>query len=215
MEEKLKLKNVQVVLFFRNEVEYNSLELANNIVKGIPQIGQPNIFNLPKDVPNEIRMQAPRIVFNNMNGLNINITALSLNINMMSQLSNEEIKNNVSKLYDALIEQGIQVQSLGMVCDYFDSSIDFENIKQTFYKDEILTSDLVNCSWYKKEEELNIWKVLNMSEENSHKELNLRIDINNRNNKNTMSKNAVEDMVKKCYEKIVKFKKEIINKIGE
>lgn len=215
MEEKLKLRNVQVVLFFRNEIAYNSLELANNIIKEIPQIGQPNIFNLPSNVPNEIRMQAPRIVFNNINGLNITITALSLNINMIMQLSNEEISNNVSRLYNALTEQGIQIQSLGMVCDYLDSSIDFNKIKSIFYKDEILTSDLVNCSWYKKENDLNIWKVLNMTENNEQKTLNLRIDINNRNNKDIMSKESIHYMIEKCYTKTEEFKTEIIQKIGE
>ena len=51
MNNEIKLKNVQIVLFFKNEVDYNTLKLANNISERLPQLGQPNIFNLPNDVP--------------------------------------------------------------------------------------------------------------------------------------------------------------------
>ena len=73
MNNEIKLKNVQIVLFFKYEVDYDTLKLANNISEKLPQLGQPNIFNLPNDVPNEIRIQTPRILFSNSKELNATI----------------------------------------------------------------------------------------------------------------------------------------------
>ena len=215
MEEKLKLNNIHIVLFFRNIVEYNSLELANRILCKIPQLGQPNIFNLPNDIPNEIRMQAPRIMFSNSKNINININITNLELNITTLESFEELKSLIDLLYDSLEEQGIQIQATGSVRDYINFDCNFEKIKEIFYKDELLESDLANSSWYKKEKDLNIWKVLNIEEKNDKKSLSVRVDINNKGNLNNMIKEEVNTMLEKSSKIANDFKNELIEKIGE
>lgn len=215
MEEKLKLNNMHIVLFFRNIVEYNSLELANRIFCKLPKLGQPNIFNLPNDVPNEIRMQAPRIMFNNSKNININLTITNLELNITALESFDELKNLIGLLYDSLNEQGIQIQATGSVHDYINFDCNFEKIKSTFYKDELLESDLANSSWYKKENNLNIWKVLNVEEKNDKKNLSVRVDINNKGNLNNMTKEDVNAILEKSSKIANDFKNELLVKIGE
>lgn len=215
MEEKLKLKNVHIVLFFRNTIEYNSLQVANKILSKLPQLGQPNIFNLPKEIPNEIRKQAPTIIFNNNKEVSLNMTIVSLELNVSTIESMNESRDLVLLLYDVLLEEGIQIQSIGIVHDYVCFDFNFEKIKTIFYKDEILQSDLVNCSWYKKEDGLNIWKVINVEEKNYKKVLNARIDINNKGNQTEMNKEDLNSALQLSYERAVKFKDELSRKIGE
>ncbi len=215
MEEKLKLKNVHTVLFFRNTIEYNSLQVANKILSKLPQLGQPNIFNLPKEIPNEIRKQAPTIIFNNNKEVSLNMTIVSLELNVSTIESMNESRDLVLLLYDVLLEEGIQIQSIGIVHDYVCFDFNFEKIKTIFYKDEILQSDLVNCSWYKKEDGLNIWKVINVEEKNYKKVLNARIDINNKGNQTEMNKEDLNSALQLSYERAVKFKDELSRKIGE
>lgn len=215
MEEKLKLNNIHIVLFFRNIIEYNSLELANRIFGRLPQLGQPNIFNLPNDVPNEIRIQAPKIMFNNSKNININLTIANLELNISLLESFEELKNIIGLLYDSLEEQGIQIQAVGSVHDYISFDCNFELIKNTFYKDELLESDLANSSWYKKENNLNIWKLLNVEEKNDKKILSVRVDINNKGNLSNMTKEEVNSILKLSSERADTFKKELLVKIGE
>lgn len=215
MEEKLKLKNVHTVLFFRNTIEYNSLQVANKILSKLPQLGQPNIFNLPKEIPNEIRKQAPTIIFNNNKEVSLNMTIVSLELNVSTIDSMNESRDLVLLLYDVLLEEGIQIQSIGIVHDYVCFDFNFKKIKTIFYKDEILQSDLVNCSWYKKEDGLNIWKVINVEEKNYKKVLNARIDINNKGNQTEMNKEDLNSALQLSYERAVKFKDELSRKIGE
>ena len=215
MEKKLKLNNIHIVLFFRNIVEYNSLELANRILSKLPQLGQPNIFNLPNDVPNEIRMQAPRIMFNNLKNININLTIANLELNISVLETLEELKNIIEVLYDALEEQGILIQAVGNVYDYINFDCNFESIKSIFYKDELLESDLANSSWYKKENNLNIWKILNVEEKNDKKILNVRVDINNKGNLTNMTKEELNKILELSSEKANTFKEELLIKIGE
>lgn len=214
--DKIKLKNIQVVLFFKNEIEYNSLKLANTVSERMLQLGQPNIFNLPQDIPNEIRTQAPRIIFNNTKEINVTISASTLNLNMIGQNTIEEVVSNTSSLYEALKEQNIQIKAIGFVCDYIIYNVDFEKIKHIYYKDEIESSELVNASWFNKENELNVWKMLNVTDDVNKKVLNIRIDVNNRNNSDSiMEKENISTIIRTAFEKAMEFKTKISSKIGE
>ena len=211
----LKQRSICVVLFFTNMIDYNSLELANKIIAKLPQLGQPNIFNLPKDIPNEIRLQAPKLVFNSSRdiSLNLTITNAELYINSIEDMGN--VKNIVELLNSAITEQGIQIQSIGMVYDYVDYDCNFEKIKEVFYKDELLESDIANSSWYKKEDNLNIWKIINVEEKNGKKVLSVRVDINNKGNNENMNIENISYMVDISLQKAKSFKDELIGKIGE
>ena len=146
MNNEIKLKNVQIVLFFKNEVDYNTLKLANNISEKLPQLGQPNIFNLPNDVPNEIRIQTPRILFSNSKELNATISVLNASLNMIGENTSTELQNLIGCLYDALVSQNIQIQSIGIVIDFICFDVNFDIIKNKYYKDELVDSELVNSS---------------------------------------------------------------------
>ena len=211
----LKLKNISTVLFFKNMIDYNSLELANKIVEKLPQLGQPNIFNLPKDIPNEIRLQAPKLVFNSSRDLSLNLTTTNAELNINSIEDVQTVKNIVELLNDAINNQGIQIQSVGIVYDYIDFDCNFDKIKNTFYKDELLESDLANSSWYKKEDNLNIWKMFNVEEKNDKKIMNIRVDINNKGNNEYMNSQDIASIVDLSFEKATTFKNELIRKIGE
>lgn len=214
--DKIKLKNIQVVLFFKNEIEYNSLKLANTVSERMLQLGQPNIFNLPQDIPNEIRTQAPRIIFNNAKEINVTISASTLNLNMIGQNTIEEVVSNTSSLYEALKEQNIQIKAIGFVCDYIIYNVDFEKIKHIYYKDELESSELVNASWFNKENELNVWKMLNVTDDVNKKVLNIRIDVNNRNNSDSIiEKENISTIIRTAFEKAMEFKTKISSKIGE
>ena len=215
MNNEIKLKNVQIVLFFKNEVDYNTLKLANNILEKLPQLGQPNIFNLPNDVPNEIRIQTPRILFSNSKELSATISILNASLNVIGENTSTELQNLIGSLYDALVSQDIQIQSIGLVIDYICFDVDFDIIKNKYYKDELVNSELVNSSWYNKNEKLNIWKFLNVQEENNKKILNIRCDINNRGNEKTLDKNDINAIILQAREISERFKETIKKELGE
>ena len=215
MNNEIKLKNVQIVLFFKNEVDYNTLKLANNILEKLPQLGQPNIFNLPNDVPNEIRIQTPRILFSNSKELSATISILNASLNVIGENTSTELQNLIGCLYDAFVSQDIQIQSIGLVIDYICFDVDFDIIKNKYYKDELVNSELVNYLWYNKNEKLNIWKFLNVQEENNKKILNIRCDINNRGNEKTLDKNDINAIILQAREISERFKETIKKELGE
>lgn len=215
MNNEIKLRNVQIVLFFKNEIEYNALELANDIFKKLPQLGQPNIFNIPNDIPNEIRIQTPKILFSNAKEMKATITILNANLNIIGESTSSEIKNCIDILYDSLKSQNIYIKSIGLVSDYICFDINFDIIKEKYYKDELNTSEIVNSSWYNKIGELNIWKSLNVKVENNKKVLNLVCDVNNRGNEEILDKEKVDTIIDKAKEYSEKFKEKIKNELGE
>ncbi len=215
MNNEIKLKNIQIVLFFKNEIDYNALELANNISKKLPQLGQPNIFNLPNDIPNEIRVQTPKILFSNAKELNATISILNASLNIIGESTSTEIKNFIDLLYDALISQNIQIKSIGLVSEYVCFDVDFDVIKNKYYKDELVNSELVNSSWFNKEENLNVWKLLNVQEENNKKILNITCDINNRGNEETIDKENINEIIERAKNISENFKEKIKEELGE
>lgn len=209
MSNEIKFKNIQIVLFFKNEVDYNTLELANDISEKLPQLGKPNIFSLPDNVPNEIRLQTPRILFNNSNELNISVSALDANLSTVMENTSEELQELIKYLYDALLKQNIQIQSIGLVFDFVCFDVDFDKIKGKYYKNELSDSELVNSSWYNKNENLNIWKFLNVKKENNNKVLDIRCDINNRGNKTALSEYDIDNIIVQAKNISEKFKEKI------
>lgn len=214
MEDDLKLKNIHIVLFFRNIIEYNSLQLADKILEKLPQLGQPNIFNLPNDVPNEIRFQAPRIMFNNSKNLNLTLNIVNLDLNIAVLESIESLKHILGLLYEALENQGIQIQAIGSVYDYIKFDCNLEKIQSVFFQDELSKSDLLNSSWYKKENSLNIWKSMNVEEQNGKKILSVRIDINNKGNLDIMTNEDINTILETSLGRANTFKEELLRKIG-
>lgn len=215
MNSEIKLRNVQIILFFKNEIDYNSVKLANDISTKLPQLGQPNILNLPNNIPNEIRIQTPKILYNNSKELNLSVTVLNASINMIGENTAEELKTYVNLLYEILETYGIQIKSVGLVSDYICYDADFEKIKAKYYNDELSTSELVNSSWFNKSEDLNIWKFLNVQDENDKKVLNLICDINNRGNEDAIGVECIDRIIEKAKNISNQYKDKIKNELGE
>ena len=192
-----------------------TLKLANNISEKLPQLGQPNIFKLPNDVPNEIRIQTPRILFSNSKELNATISVLNASLNMIGENTSTELQNLIGCLYDALVSQNIQIQSIGIVIDFICFDVNFDIIKNKYYKDELVDSELVNSSWYNKNENLNIWKFLNVQEENNKKILNIKCDINNRGNEEILNKDNINAIIDRAKEISENFKETIKGELEE
>jgi NAD-dependent DNA ligase len=208
MKKEVVIMNTQIVLFFEKIVEYNTIKLANSINEKIPEIGQPNIFSIPDNIPNEIRIQTPRIVFNNIG--NINITITSSRIDIVSNNIND-INRYLKRLYEALNENGLEIQSVGLVNTFISNDIKMEKIQKYFFNEEIQKSDLINVSWYKKLDNINIWKHIETQDNNAVKDLIYTIDINNLGNKQIMSIEEIISML----EKSSNITKDAVNKISE
>ena len=215
MNNEIKLRNIQIVLFFKNEVEYNSLKLASDISEKLPQLGQPNILNLPNDIPNDIRIQTPKVLYGNSKELNLSVTVTNASINMNGENTTAEVKTCVDLLYGALENQGIQIKSIGLVSDYICYDVNFDVIKAKYYNDELSTSELVNSSWFNRVNNLNIWKFLNVQNENDKKVLNLICDINNRGNEEVISIDKIDEIIENAKEISNDYKEKIIKELGE
>lgn len=215
MNNEIKLRNVQIVLFFKNETEYSSLKLANDISEKLPQLGQPNILNLPNDIPNDIRIQTPKILYSNSKELNLSVTVMNASINMIGENTTVEVKTCVDLLYAALESQGIQIKSIGLVSDYICYDVNFDTIKAKYYNDELSTSELVNSSWFNRENNLNIWKFLNVQIENSKKVLNLICDINNRGNEEIIRREEIDKIIEDAKNISNMYKEKIKSELGE
>lgn len=215
MNNEIKLRSVQIVLFFKNEIDFNSVKLADDISTKIPQLGQPNIFSLPDNIPSEIRIQQPKIIYSNSKELNLSVTVLNASINIIGDNTAEELKLCVNLLYEALVLHEIQIKSIGLVSDYVCSDVDFEKIKTKYYNDELAVSELVNSSWFSKIEGLNIWKFLNVQDENDKKELNLICDINNRGNEDVIDIEYIDWIIEKSKEISETYRNKIKNELGE
>ena len=215
MNSEIKLRNIQIVLFFKNEIEYNSLKLANSIYEKMPQIGQPNILNLPNNIPNEIRMQTPKIIFNTSKEINIALTVLSATINMIGDNTEVDVKSYVNELIIALNSQGIQIMSIGLVSDYICYDANFNALKEKYYNDELRMSELVNSSWFTKQNNLNIWKFMNVKKENSKMVLNFVCDVNNRGNEDIIETNKIDSIIEEAIKISKEYRDKIENEIGE
>lgn len=215
MEEKLQSKNVQIVLFFGKVLECNSVKLANSLIENLPEIGQPNIFNIPEEAPNEIKMQMPKIIFGNAKDINVTVTNVNINISIDND-NIEIIKNKINKIYEALNENSITIQAIGVVSQYTYYDINFEKIKDTYYKqDELKQSDLFNMSWYKKEDNINTWKTLRIEEKDDLKNLTLNTDINNIGINQTINIEYIIEFLDEQYKKVSNFKESLEKKIGD
>lgn len=215
MNNEIKLKNIRIVLFFKNEIDYNTLKLASDISEKLPQLGQPNIFNLPNDIPNEIRVKTPKILFSNEKELNATISILNASLNIIGESTSTELKSLIDCLYDALTSQNIQIKSVGIVSEYICFDINFEIIKSKYYNGELCNSELVNSSWYNKENNLNIWKFLNVHEENNKKILNIKCDINNRGNEEKLDKTDINFIIDKAKDISQEFKEKLKGELEE
>ena len=114
MEEKIQARNVKIVLFFSKILENSSVKLANSIMDKISELGEPSIFNIPEEAPNEIKMQMPKIIFDNSKDINVIVT--NVNINITINIDNVElIKDKVKQIYDALIENSIKISKMKFI----------------------------------------------------------------------------------------------------
>ena len=214
MEEKIQARNVKIVLFFSKILENSSVKLANSIMDKISELGEPSIFNIPEEAPNEIKMQMPKIIFDNSKDINVIVT--NVNINITINIDNVElIKDKVKQIYDALIENSIKIQAIGIVNQYLYYDINFEKVKEIYYKDdEVKNSDLLNMSWYKKENDINIWKTINIEEKDNIKNMILNMDINNLGNEKDITIKNIEDFINMQYKITSGFVKDLEEKIG-
>lgn len=202
--------NTQIVLFFEKIIEFNTIKLANSINERLPEIGQPNIFNIPNDVPNEIRLQAPKIIFNNTRGINITITATKMDI-----IYNNSITIDIRKIYEALAENEINIQAIGVVNTYISNNIQIEKIQNYFSEEEIKQSDLINFSWHTKNENMNIWKRIETQSNNEITNLTYIIDINNLGNTKVMTIDEIIQILEKSVNIVKQSVEKISNELGE
>lgn len=212
MEKEVIVRNTQVVLFFDKTIEYNTIKLANSINEKLPKLGQPNIFNIPNDVPTEIRMQAPRIIFNSARDINITITTSKLDM-FFNSASNKEVY--VKGIYDALLENGLNIQAIGVVNTYISNDIKIEKLKGYFNDEEIKQGDLINFSWYKKSENFNIWKNIETQNNNEIIDLIYTIDINNLGNNKVMSVDEIIEVLEKSINIAKQAAEKISKELGE
>lgn len=215
MGEKLQSKNVKIVLFFVKSLEFNSVKLASTLMDKIPELGQPNIINVPDQIPVEIRMQTPKISFNFSKDMSLTVTDVNMTI-LINKDDAEFIKNNINLIYEALKENNIDVQAIGVVSQYLYCNIDFNKIKTLYYKeDELQQSDLINMSWYKKENNMNIWKTFKVDEKDTLKNLTIAIDVNNKGTNELMNQNEIDNFLNEQYKKTNTFKQKLEGIIGE
>ncbi len=215
MEEKLQAKNVRIVLFFSHLLECTSVKLANSLIDELPELGQPNIFNIPAEAPNEVKMQMPKIIFNNAKQINITVTNVSIDISIDND-NIEIIKNNINKIYKALSDNNVHIQAIGVVSRYLYFDINFEKIKEIYYKDEeLMESDLINLSWYKKKDTINIWKTLKTEDKDNVKNLTLSIDINNKGINRIIDIGYINEFLDNQNIEVNSFKENLEKKIGD
>lgn len=201
--------NTQIVLFFKTTMEYNTIKLANSINEKLPELGQPNIFSIPNDVPTEIKIQAPRILFNSTRDINITITTTKLDIFFNNNVIDKE--NFIKNIYESLLENNLTIQAIGIVYNYISNNIKIEKLQNYFNDKEIKESDLLNFSWHKKSESLNIWKNIETQENGEILNLRYTIDINNLGNNNDMLIDEIIGIIKKS----VTITNEAVEKISE
>lgn len=215
MEEKLQAKNVRIVLFFSRILDCNSVKLANSLMERLSELGQPNIFNIPEEAPNDMKMQMPKIIFSNSKEINVTVTNVNINISVDND-NVEIIKTKIHKIYEALKENLIDIQAIGVVSQYLYYDINFEKIKSIYFKEQELTqSDLVNMSWYKKEDNINIWKTIKVEEKDNLKNLTVITDINNIGTNKVTDIDVLKEFLDNQYKKVNDFKGNLEEKIGE
>ena len=109
----------------------------------------------------------------------------------------------------------VQIKSIGVVSEYNCFDVNFELIKNHYYKEEMLEGETANSAWYTKKDNLNIWKTLNVDEENDKKTLTIVCDVNNRDNDTIINKEKVFEIINKSKSISINFKEKIMEVLGE
>lgn len=211
------LKNVDIVLFFKEIYEYNTLNIANALREKLSNIGEPNILNAPEHLPLKIKSDLKKIDFfeNEDFKLASSMSKISCSINITDKNNFDAIKNNVKNICDVLQDYKIKVKSIGVVNNFLYNIVNLENVKKVFLKDkEVNDSDLFTLSWYKKIEEKNIWKHIKTIQFEEKIQMQFTVDINNIDFNEELNKNQIINFLEDSLKQSNEMKKELELKMG-
>lgn len=169
----------EVVLFFNKEVNFESFDVAKEITKRFPQIGDAIIL------PNSKNLRQPVILFSSSEVIKIQISKISVNI-LVNHTLFDELTSGVFDLIDLFEGFDCSFNRIGYIASFLISPRDKEILENKYLKMEKL-KDVTDysMSFYHeiktKENNLNAWERITYDSANL-KDVLYQFDINSKEN---------------------------------
>jgi len=137
------IDNIQIVLFFSPKTTFNSNQIAADINKKIPSLGNGIVLPINHNDPN-----IPTIIFNENQELNVNVTTISTNI-IFGEKDLKKYKETILDIINIFSYNAVTFSRIGMVITRVLPNTDINKLKSKLFKDEELleTKDFL-VAWH-------------------------------------------------------------------
>lgn len=146
----------EIVLFFKEETDFNLLDVSQELVERYPELEDPIIL------PDNGQTKSPVILFNRNPELQVQISRVSVNV-LVSHNYFDKIASITFDMVDAFEEYECEFYRLGYICSIF-LAPQYVNKAKDHYLNMENVSEIqeYNLSWYKTIEnkfgKLNCWE---------------------------------------------------------
>jgi hypothetical protein len=124
------IDNIQIVLFFSPKTSFNPNQIAADINKKIPFLGNGIVLPINHNDPN-----MPIIIFNENQELNVSMTSISANI-VFGEKDLKKYKEVILKILNIFDYNKVSFSRIGMVITRALPKTDIKKLKSKLFKDE-------------------------------------------------------------------------------
>ncbi len=145
----------QFVLFFANGLKIDNTQLAAELAKEFPQLGQPAVFPFDRT-----KMDRPLIIFN-QGKLKLNVTVSEISFIYNSEDHSKMLKE-VKEIIEFFEDEDFSFERMGYISTILHTKKEKNKFKENVFKDKNLVDSEFQLSWYKKElidsVSVNVWE---------------------------------------------------------
>ena len=165
----------EIVLFFKDDVTFKTVDVAKEILNRYPELGSPII------IPESDNKKLPVILFNENPDLQMQVSLHTFNI-VMNHSYFDKVTSIVFDIVDAFSEFNIEFVRIGYIASVFLSPKYIARAKKKYLNSNILEEITdFNFSWYKRLEcsfgNINCWERI-ITDDKSFKDLLCQFDFN-------------------------------------
>lgn len=165
----------EIVLFFKEEAKYSSIDVAKEIMSRYELLGEPVI------IPDNGDAKLPTIIFNKSADMQIQVSRVSINV-VVNHTYFEEISSIIFDMVDIFETFNLSFYRIGYISSIFLSPKYITKVKERFLNLENLEGiEDFNFSWYhgieSKSGKINCWERI-ITDKSNFSDLLMQYDFN-------------------------------------
>lgn len=165
----------EIVLFFKEEAKYSSLDVAKEIMNRYELIGEPVI------IPDNGDAKLPTIIFNKSVDMQVQVSRVSVNV-IVNHTYFNDLSSIVFDMVDIFESFNLNFYRMGYISSVFLSPKYVSKVKERFFNlDNLDGMDDFNFSWYhaieNKNGKINCWERI-ITDKANFSDLLMQYDFN-------------------------------------